>query len=51
MATPSEVAKGVESLKNFERALGHVRNRYDMYPSEGTCSAVVDPRDVLHWPT
>lgn len=26
MATPAEVTKGVESLKNFERALGHVRN-------------------------
>ncbi|CAM9157829.1 unnamed protein product [Laminaria digitata] len=26
MTTPAEVTKGVESLKNFERALGHVRN-------------------------
>lgn len=27
MAGASEESKGVESLKNFERALGHVRNR------------------------
>lgn len=27
MSSASEERKGVESLKNFERALGHVRNR------------------------
>ena len=36
MADESESKKGMESLNNFERALGHVRNRYVHY-SESLC--------------